>query len=212
MPPPGRRCGRCRSNSARPREWWPCTPTQSFKPGEVTPEQCHAIGVELARRVWGGRFQVLVATHLNTDCLHNHFVINAVSYVDGKKYEQRRDQYRRCAGFPTNCAGNTPCRSSSSPAAKPRPPYEGERARPGAEAMRRAIHKALFRPAPSGLFARCCGQWVSLAAGGRARKYATLRSRTAAGRCGCTGWGRNTTGLRSERALANNHLGYGPHC
>ena len=67
---------------------------QSFKPGEVTPEQCHAIGVELARRVWGGRFQVLVATHLNTGCLHNHFVINAVSYVDGKKYEQRRDQYR----------------------------------------------------------------------------------------------------------------------
>ena len=37
---------------------------QSFKPGEVTPEQCHSIGVELARRVWGGRFQVLVATHL----------------------------------------------------------------------------------------------------------------------------------------------------
>ena len=67
---------------------------QSFKPGEVTPEQCHAIGVELARRVWGGRFQVLVATHLNTGCLHNHFVINAVSYVDGKKYEQRRSQYQ----------------------------------------------------------------------------------------------------------------------
>ena len=67
---------------------------QSFKPGEVTPEQCHAIGVELARRVWGGRFQVLVATHMNTGCLHNHFVINAVSYVDGKKYEQRRSQYQ----------------------------------------------------------------------------------------------------------------------
>ena len=66
---------------------------QSFQPGEVTPEQCHAIGVELARQVWGGRFQVLVATHMNTHCLHNHFVINAVSYVDGKKYEQRRSQY-----------------------------------------------------------------------------------------------------------------------
>ena len=66
---------------------------QSFQPGEVTPEQCHAIGVELARQVWGGRFQVLVATHMNTHCLHNHFVINAVSYVDGKKYEQRRNQY-----------------------------------------------------------------------------------------------------------------------
>lgn len=66
---------------------------QSFKPGEVTPEQCHAIGVELARKMWGGRFQVLVATHLNTNCLHNHFVINSVSYIDGKKYEQKRSQY-----------------------------------------------------------------------------------------------------------------------
>lgn len=48
---------------------------QSFSEGEVTPEQCHEIGVALARKVWGKRFQVLVATHMNTDNLHNHFVI-----------------------------------------------------------------------------------------------------------------------------------------
>ena len=60
---------------------------QSFREGEVTPEQCHEIGVALARKVWGKRFQVLVATHMNTDNLHNHFVINSVPYVDGKKYE-----------------------------------------------------------------------------------------------------------------------------
>ena len=66
---------------------------QSFREGEVTPEQCHEIGVALARKVWGRRFQVLVATHMNTDNLHNHFVINSVSYVDGKKYEQRRSRY-----------------------------------------------------------------------------------------------------------------------
>ena len=66
---------------------------QSFREGEVTPEQCHEIGVALARKVWGKRFQVLVATHMNTNNLHNHFVINSVSYVDGKKYEQRRSQY-----------------------------------------------------------------------------------------------------------------------
>ena len=66
---------------------------QSFREGEVTPEQCHEIGVALAHKVWGKRFQVLVATHMNTDNLHNHFVINSVSYVDGKKYEQRRSQY-----------------------------------------------------------------------------------------------------------------------
>ena len=40
---------------------------QSFREGEVTPEQCHEIGVALARKVWGKRFQVLVATHMNTD-------------------------------------------------------------------------------------------------------------------------------------------------
>ena len=63
---------------------------QSFPPGEVTPEKCHAIGVELARRLWGDRFQVLVATHLNTDCCHNHFVLNSVSFVDGKRYNDCR--------------------------------------------------------------------------------------------------------------------------
>ena len=62
---------------------------QSFREGEVTPEQCHEIGVALARKVWGKRFQVLVATHMNTNNLHNHFVINSVSYVDGKKYEPK---------------------------------------------------------------------------------------------------------------------------
>ncbi len=55
---------------------------QSFREGEVTPEQCHEIGVALARKVWGKRFQVLVATHMNTDNLHNHFVINSVSYLN----------------------------------------------------------------------------------------------------------------------------------
>ena len=42
---------------------------QSFREGEVTPEQCHEIGVALARKVWGKRFQVLVVTHMNTDNL-----------------------------------------------------------------------------------------------------------------------------------------------
>ena len=50
---------------------------------------------------------MLVATHMNTHCLHNHFVINAVSYVDGKKYEQRRSQYAelRAARRPARSTG-----------------------------------------------------------------------------------------------------------
>jgi len=59
---------------------------QSFKEGEVTPEIAHEIGVRLAEEMWGDRFQVVISTHLNTDNIHNHFVINSVSFKDGYKY------------------------------------------------------------------------------------------------------------------------------
>ena len=59
---------------------------QSFNEAEVTPEIAHEIGVKLANEMWGDRFQVVVSTHLNTRHFHNHFVINSVSFKDGKKY------------------------------------------------------------------------------------------------------------------------------
>ena len=67
---------------------------QSFKHGEVTPEQAHEVGVKLAQKMWGDRFQVIVATHLNTDCLHNHFVVNSVSFTDGKHYHDNKANLR----------------------------------------------------------------------------------------------------------------------
>lgn len=67
---------------------------QSFKAGEVTPEQAHEVGVKLAEKMWGGRFQVIVATHLNTECLHNHFVVNSVSFADGKHYHDNKKNLR----------------------------------------------------------------------------------------------------------------------
>ena len=66
---------------------------QSFKEGEVTPKQAHNLGIQLAEEMWGDRFQVVVATHLNTNHIHNHFVINSVSFVDGKKYYDNRMSY-----------------------------------------------------------------------------------------------------------------------
>ena len=66
---------------------------QSFAPGEVTPEQAHEIGTELAQRLWGDRFQVVVATHLDREHIHNHFVLNSVSFVDGKKYNDCKATY-----------------------------------------------------------------------------------------------------------------------
>ena len=66
---------------------------QSFKPGEVTPEQCHEIGVELANRLWGKSYQVLVATHLDKGHLHNHLVLNSVSFIDGIKFNDNFGAY-----------------------------------------------------------------------------------------------------------------------
>lgn len=59
---------------------------QSFDGYEVTPEEAHEIGVQMAKELWGDRFQVVVATHLNTNNVHNHIVFNSVSFVDGKRF------------------------------------------------------------------------------------------------------------------------------
>lgn len=67
---------------------------QSFAPGEATPEMAHKIGVKLAARLWGDRYQVIVATHLDKENhLHNHFVLNTVSFVDGIKYHRTKKDY-----------------------------------------------------------------------------------------------------------------------
>ena len=67
---------------------------QSFAPGEATPELAHEIGVKLATRLWGDRYQVIVATHLDKENhLHNHFVLNTVSFVDGIKYHRTKKDY-----------------------------------------------------------------------------------------------------------------------
>lgn len=67
---------------------------QSFAPGEATPEMAHEIGMKLAARLWGDRYQVVVATHLDKENhLHNHFVLNTVSFVDGIKYHRTKKDY-----------------------------------------------------------------------------------------------------------------------
>lgn len=66
---------------------------QSFAEGEVTAEQAHEIGVKLAEEIWGDRFQVIVSTHLNTDNIHNHFVLNSVSFIDGKRFCNTKNDY-----------------------------------------------------------------------------------------------------------------------
>ena len=67
---------------------------QSFAPGEATPEIAHEIGIRLAQQLWGEKYQVIVATHLDkANHLHNHFVVNTVSFVDGIKYHRTEKDY-----------------------------------------------------------------------------------------------------------------------
>ena len=68
---------------------------QSFKPGEITPELCHKIGVLTAKAMWGDRFQIIVTTHLDKEHLHNHYVFNSVSFIDGKKYNYSKRELHR---------------------------------------------------------------------------------------------------------------------
>lgn len=66
---------------------------QAFAPGEANPETAHAIGVRLAQELWGDRFEVVVSTHLDKQHLHNHFILNSVSFMDGKRYYDNKATY-----------------------------------------------------------------------------------------------------------------------
>ncbi|WP_193018699.1 relaxase/mobilization nuclease domain-containing protein [Staphylococcus equorum] len=66
---------------------------QSFKPGEVTPEQCNALGLELAEKM-APDHQVAIYTHSDTDHIHNHIVINAVNLETGKKFNNDKQALR----------------------------------------------------------------------------------------------------------------------
>ena len=66
---------------------------QSFASGEVNAKQAHKIGLQLAEELWGDKFQVVVSTHLNTDNVHNHFILNSVSFINGKRFCNTKKDY-----------------------------------------------------------------------------------------------------------------------
>lgn len=75
---------------------------QSFAHGEVTPDLCHEIGMRLAEEMWGDRFEVVVSTHMDKKHLHNHFVINSVSFKDGLRYYDKRETYAELRNISDN--------------------------------------------------------------------------------------------------------------
>jgi len=64
---------------------------QSFPSGYVIePELAHKIAVELAEKAFG-KYEVVVATHIDREHIHSHFVFNSVSFEDGKKYHSNKE-------------------------------------------------------------------------------------------------------------------------
>ena len=59
---------------------------QSFNGNEISPDKCNKIGIEFAKQLWGDKYQVIVCTHTNKKNVHNHIVLNSVSFIDGSKY------------------------------------------------------------------------------------------------------------------------------
>ncbi len=65
---------------------------QSFKGNEVTPEKANQIGKGLAEELWGNNYQVIICTHINKENVHNHLILNSVSFIDGKKYHNSNEE------------------------------------------------------------------------------------------------------------------------
>ncbi len=68
---------------------------QSFDVGEVTPEQAHEIGKQFADEWLKGKYEYVIATHIDKGHCHNHIIFNAVNYVDYHAYRSNKQTYRQ---------------------------------------------------------------------------------------------------------------------
>ncbi len=67
---------------------------QSFDIGEVTPEEAHEVGKQLADEWLKGKYEYVIATHIDKEHCHNHIIFNAVNYVDFHAYRSNKRTYR----------------------------------------------------------------------------------------------------------------------
>ena len=92
---------------------------QSFSPEDaVTPEQAHELGKKLAFEYTGGKYEYVVATHIDKGHIHNHIMLNAVSFYDYKKLRTVPYRTARQMGYLIcHHSGSLPCRYVGIPTA-----------------------------------------------------------------------------------------------
>ena len=66
---------------------------QSFAPGEIEKDKVLSLGIQWAEKVFKG-YEVFIVTHTDKEHLHNHIIINSVNYIDGKKFQERKNEFK----------------------------------------------------------------------------------------------------------------------
>ena len=67
---------------------------QSFAPGEVSYDEAHKIGEELADRLLGGKYSYVLSTHIEKDHVHNHLIFCAADNFEHKKFNDCKQTLR----------------------------------------------------------------------------------------------------------------------
>ena len=66
---------------------------QSFVPEEVSFEEAHQVGVELCEKILEGKYEYVLATHIDKDHIHNHIIFNSIDVDEGKVYHSYYGSY-----------------------------------------------------------------------------------------------------------------------
>ena len=66
---------------------------QSFVPEEVSFEEAHQVGIELCEKILEGKYEYVLATHIDKDHIHNHIIFNSVDVEEGKIYHSYYGSY-----------------------------------------------------------------------------------------------------------------------
>ena len=65
---------------------------QSFKRGEVTPEQAHEIGMQTMKEFLKDEYEFIITTHVDTGIIHNHIIINSVNRINGISFSREHNR------------------------------------------------------------------------------------------------------------------------
>lgn len=66
---------------------------QSFVPEEVSFEEAHQVGIELCEKILDGKYEYVLATHIDKEHIHNHIIFNSIDVDEGKVYHSYYGSY-----------------------------------------------------------------------------------------------------------------------